>query len=217
MPFRKSPTLPLGPESKTKRTTLMTKRIFVLNGHPGEVSLSRSLSIAYAEAAERAGHQVRVTHLHDLMFDSDFGSGGYKSIKPLEPALDRVLDDLVWSDHVVLATPMWWGGIPAKLKGLFDRVLLPGRTFDTRQKSFGLPKPMLSGRTARVILTSDTKSWLLRFVYHNAILNQLRCQIFSFIGIKPTRFTQFADASHPSARTVARWLSDVRKLGTRAA
>ena len=134
----------------------------------------------------------------------------------MEPALEQVLEDLAWSEHVVLATPMWWGGIPAKLKGLFDRVLLPGRTFDTRKKTFGLPTPMLAGRTARVILTSDTKGWLLRFVYHNAILNQLRCQIFSFIGIKPTRFTQFANASHPSELTVARWLSDVRHLGANA-
>lgn len=195
----------------------MTKRVYVLNGHPGETSLSRSLSIAYAEAARKAGHDVRLTHLHDLAFDSDFGNGVYQSTKPLEPVLDQVLDDLTWSEHVVLATPMWWGGIPAKLKGLFDRILLPGRTFDTRKKSFGLPSPMLSGRTARVILTSDTKSWLLRFVYHNAILNQLRCQIFSFVGIKPTRFTQFSEASHPNENTVARWLSDVRQLGRKAA
>ncbi|MGX9355476.1 NAD(P)H-dependent oxidoreductase [Roseobacteraceae bacterium S113] len=195
----------------------MTKRIYILNGHPGKRSLSHSLAITYAEAAQKAGHEVRITHLYDLDFDSDFGSGGYQNTKPLEPALEQVLADLVWSEHVVLASPMWWGGIPAKLKGLFDRVLLPGRTFDTRKKSFGLPMPMLRGRTARVILTSDTKSWLLRFVYHNAILNQLRCQIFSFVGIKPTRFTQFADASHPSEQTVTKWLSAVRHLGTKAA
>ena len=195
----------------------MHKRIYVLTGHPGEKSLSRSLSLAYAAAAESAGHEVRITHLHDLTFDSDFGNGGYGQTKPLEPALDKVLEDLAWSEHVVLATPMWWGGVPAKLKGLFDRVLLPGRTFDTRKTSFGLPSPMLGGRTARVLLTSDTKSWLLRFVYHNAILNQLRCQIFSFIGIKPTRFTQFAEASHPSEHNVRRWISDVRKLGSKAA
>ena len=94
----------------------MTKRIYVLNGHPGETSLSRSLSLAYAEAAQTAGHEVRVTHLHDLSFDSDFGNGGYQNTKPLEPALDQVLEDLAWSEHVVLATPMWWGGIPAKLR-----------------------------------------------------------------------------------------------------
>lgn len=195
----------------------MSKRIFILNGHPGATSLSRSLALSYAEAAEEAGHQVRITHLPDLTFDSDFGAGGYQTLKPLEPALDGVLRDIEWSDHVVLATPMWWGGLPAKLKGLFDRALLPGRAFDTRSRRFGLPRPMFTGRTARVLLTSDTQSWLLRLVYHNAILTQLRCQIFSFIGIKPTRVTQFAEASHPDARTVAAWQAHVRKLGLKAA
>lgn len=195
----------------------MSKRIFVLNGHPGKTSLSRSLAVAYGNAATEAGHDVRISHLSDLAFDIDFGEGGYRTTKPLEPALEGLLQDMAWSEHVVLTTPMWWGGVPAKLKGLFDRVLLPGRTFDTRTQRFGLPTPLLSGRTARVLLTSDTKSWLLRFVYHNAILNQLRCQIFGFIGIKPMRVTQFANASHPSADTVTRWLSEARKLGTSAA
>lgn len=160
---------------------------------------------------------MRVAHLHDMTFDSDFGTGGYQDTKPLEPILEQVLDDMAWSEHLVLTTPMWWGGVPGKLKGLFDRILLPGRTFDTRVRKFGLPRPLLSGRTARVLLTSDTQSWLLRFVYHNAILTQLRCQIFRFIGIKPTRVTQFSEASHPELQTVERWLSQARQLGAKAA
>lgn len=195
----------------------MTKRIFILNGHPGATSLSRALALSYAEGAVQAGHEVRIAHLPDLSFDSDFGEGGYKTLKPLEPALDGVLRDIAWSEHVVLATPMWWGGLPAKLKGLFDRALLPGRAFDTRSRRFGLPRPMFAGRTGRVLLTSDTQSWLLRLVYHNAILTQLRCQIFGFVGIKPTRVSQFAEASHPSRSTISRWQDQVRKLGLKAA
>ena len=34
------------------------------------------------------------------------------------------LDSLTWAEHVVLILPMWWGGLPAKTKGLFDRTLL---------------------------------------------------------------------------------------------
>jgi putative NADPH-quinone reductase len=195
----------------------MPKRIFIINGHPGETSLSRSLVDQYFKSAVHSGHDVRVVHLKELSFDSDFGEGGYKSLKPLEPALEQVMSGLEWSEHIVLATPMWWGGIPAKLKGLFDRILLPGHSFNPRKLKYGLPEPLLKGRTARVILTSDTESWLLRLVYHNAIINQLRCQIFSFIGVKPTRFTQFAPASHPTERNLEKWFSEVRHLGAIAA
>ncbi len=190
------------------------KRIYILNGHPAKNSLSKILAENYAQAARHAGHDVRITHLHDLNFDCDFGFGGYEKIKPLEPALEQVLQDLVWSEHFVLTTPMWWGGLPAKLKGLIDRTFLPGRVFDTHRIKFGLPSPLLSGRSARVIMTSDTPSWFMRLIYKNALLWQLRRQILGFIGIKPSRFSYFAVASHPQHHSVERWIDQVKKLGS---
>ena len=194
------------------------KRIYVLNGHPAQSSLNRTLAETYATAAQAAGHDVRITHLHDLAFDPDYGFAGYTNQKPLEPELEQVLQDIEWSEHVVLTTPMWWGGLPAKLKGLFDRALLPGRTFDTRKTDWmGMPTPMLTGRTGRVIVTSDTPGWFMRWVYHNAMLRQLRDQILGFIGIKPARITLFSGASHPKPGAVARWLREVQGIGAMAA
>ena len=192
------------------------KRIYVLNGHPAATSLSRTFAEIYALAARGAGHEVRLTHLHDLAFDSDFSFGGYTQLKPLEPDLEQVLADMAWSEHFVLATPMWWGGLPAKLKGLIDRAFLPGRTFDTHDMKFGLPAPMLGGRSARVILTSDTPGWFMRLAYKNALLWQLRRQILGFVGFKPSRFTHFSMASHVKSAVLGRWTEQVRKIGASA-
>ncbi len=52
---------------------MQTKRIFILDGHPAGASLSRALAEKYADEARNAGHAVRLTHLHELAFDSDFG------------------------------------------------------------------------------------------------------------------------------------------------
>ena len=193
------------------------KRIFVLNGHPAETSLTGALAAAYVEAARAAGHEVRETRLHDLDFDMDYGVGGYENVKPLEPGLEAVLDDIEWAEHVVLAAPLWWGGVPAKLKGLFDRALLPGRAFNTRETDWmGMPTPMLTGRTGRVIMTSDTPNWFQRLVYRHAMLRQVRDQILGFVGIKPARFTHFTGASHPEPASVEKWVSTVRGFGTAA-
>lgn len=195
---------------------MTNKRIYILNGHPAEVSLSRSLAETYAEAAVAAGHEVRITHLHDLSFDSDFGYGGYSKKKPLEPALEKVLEDIEWSEHVVLTSPMWWGGLPAKLKGLIDRSFLPGRAFDTQVKNGAMPKPMLTGRSARIILTSDTPGWFMCLVYKNALMRQLRHQILGFVGIKPSRFSYFSAASHPKPGVVDGWIANIKKIGASA-
>lgn len=194
------------------------KKILILDGHPAESSLSRTFAQTYADAARDKGHDVRLVHLSDLQFDHDFGQGNYHDFKPLEPVLEKVLQDFEWSEHLVLTTPMWWGGLPAKLKGLIDRMFIPGRTFDTRNTTkIGFPAPMLTGRTARVILTSDTPGWFMRLIYRQALIRQVRDQILGFVGFKPTRFTYFAGASYPKPGSVDRWVSKVAKIGAAAA
>lgn len=194
----------------------MTKRILILNGHPAAASLSKTFASEYADAAKEAGHHVKTVNIHDLEFDSDFGFGGYRETKPLESDLERLLSDFEWSEHLVLLSPMWWGGVPAKLKGLFDRTLLPGRAFDTRNKKGAFPAPMLEGRTARVILTSDTPDWFFRWVYRGALWVQLKHQILGFIGFKPAKLTHFVNASHPKSKVVRKWIKSVRMLGAKA-
>lgn len=197
---------------------MSARKILILNGHPGETSLSKSLCDAYRKAAEAAGHEVRNQDLSQMHFDPDFGDGGYTSNKPLEPDLEVFLKDLEWCEHVVMAAPLWWGAVPAKLKGLFDRALLPGRTFDTRNSNFlGLPAPMLTGKTARVLLTSDTPALFLWLFYGNAVKKFISRQILGFVGIKPTRFTTFAPATDASDSKVQSWLRQVSALGGKAA
>ena len=191
---------------------MSAKRILVLDGHPASGSLSRQMAQSYARAAEAAGHKVRLLLLSEMAFDPDYGFAGYKQHKPLEPDLEQFLSDLEWCDHFVFATPMWWGGLPAKLKGLFDRTFLPGRTFDSRGK--GLPKPLLTGRSAQVILTSDSPWWYFRFLLHRPLYWQIKRQILGFVGFKPVRVVHFAQASHAGEGQVARWLDQVRALAT---
>ena len=194
------------------------KKILVLNGHPGHNSLSRTFAETYAESAWGAGHEVRLHHLSEMAFDMDFGQGSYKNWKPLEPELEEFMSDLEWSTHIVVTLPMWWGGLPAKLKALFDRSFVPGRAFDPRNPNrMGLPAPLLGGRTARVIMTSDTPGWILRWIYNRGIIHQINKQILGFVGIKPTRHTYFSPASDAEGPTVEDWIAKVARLGMAAA
>lgn len=194
------------------------KKILVLNGHPAESSLSRTFAETYAEHAWNAGHEVRLHQLPEMAFDMDFGQGNYRDWKPLEPELEAFMADLEWSTHIVVTLPMWWGGLPAKLKALFDRAFVPGRAFDPRNPTrMGLPSPLLKGKTARVIMTSDTYGWALRLIYQSSIVHQINKQILGFVGIKPTRHTHFAPATDASEGTVEGWIARVAQLGARAA
>ncbi|MEM9782020.1 MAG: NAD(P)H-dependent oxidoreductase [Pseudomonadota bacterium] len=192
----------------------MPGRIFILNGHPGPSSITRQAVARYAASAEAAGHEVRVSQLADLSFDPDRGVAGYGEAKPLELVLEEALGNLEWCSHFVLAFPLWWGGLPAKLKGWIDRVFVPGRTFTTEKTTLlGLPAPLLTGRSARVVITSDTPRSFLWLAYGDAILRQLRGQILGFVGFKPVRITFFAPASDPKPGAVDRLLAEMEQLG----
>lgn len=193
-----------------------SRKILVLDGHPAERSLSRLFAETYKKAARTAGYEVRLTHLSGMSFDIDFGQGNYASFKPLEPVLQTFMDDVQWADHMVIVAPMWWGGLPAKTKGLFDRAFVPGLAFNPRIKKLGMPTPMLGGRTGRLIITSDTPHWFLRLVYRSAILHMLHGQLLKFVGIKPRKPLWFSGASEADKGTIARWVSQVEKIAAQA-
>lgn len=195
----------------------MPARIFILDGHPGQNSIARQATERYAAAARAAGHEVRLSRLCGLTFDTDRGVAGYDNAKPLEPVLEEALGNLEWCTHFVLAFPLWWGGFPAKLKGWIDRVLVPGRTFTTEKTTaIGLPAPLLTGRSARVLITSDTPRSFLWVAYGDAILRQLRGQVLGFVGFKPVRITFFAPASDPKPGAVDKLLARMDRLGRAA-
>lgn len=167
--------------------------------------------------AEAAGHQIRTATLSQMAFDPDFGQASFHSAPALEPDLETFREDLLWADHVVLVAPMWWGGLPARTKGLFDRILLPGFDFDPRQRRMGAPTPLLSGRTAHFMLTSDTPAWAFWLMDGRALKQQVHRQILSFVGLKPVRHTHFSPVEHSTPERRARWLADTRLLGSRPA
>jgi len=191
------------------------RRIVVLNAHPAAASFSAGLADAYEHGAVAAGHVVRRHNLHEMAFDDDFGQASFKGARPLEPSLLAFMESLHWSQQIVLVTPMWWGGLPARAKGLFDRAFLPGTAFDPRQKTMGLPKPLLAGRGARLILTSDTPWWAFSLLYRSAVRHQVANQIFGYVGVKPTRFTHLSPVEHSTPEIRAGWLRDVGALGRR--
>ena len=46
--------------------------------------------------------------------------------KAIADALAAAQEAIAQADHLVFSFPVWWGGLPAKMKGFFDRVFLPG-------------------------------------------------------------------------------------------
>ncbi|PIE10698.1 MAG: oxidoreductase [Rhodobacterales bacterium] len=191
----------------------MTRKILILNGHPKPGAFCDALAKAAAEGA--TGSDLRQVALCDLRFDPNLRMG-YDTVQELEPDLEALWRDLEWCDHLILVHPLWWGSAPALLKGAFDRLLLPGRAY-LYEDGKPLPKKLLEGRTANVILTADTPGWYFRLVYRRAWLQILRKQILGFCGIRIRNVLYLASIRGSTAPRRARMLEKARALGRRAA
>src|SRR3990167_5581784 len=125
-------------------------RIFILIGHPDKESFNKQLAESYAEGAREKGHEVKLTCLSDISFDPILHKG-YKEIQELEPDLKKIQEDIRWCEHFVILYPSWWSTMPAILKGLIDRVWLPGFAFRFPQKGY-MWQRLLKGRSATMFV-----------------------------------------------------------------
>ncbi|SNY93628.1 Putative NADPH-quinone reductase (modulator of drug activity B) [Cohaesibacter sp. ES.047] len=189
--------------------------ILILNGHPAGSSLSKGIADRYEQKAQNAGYHVARFNLADMQFNSDFGQATYKNAPKLEADLQAFWDALEKCDHFVLTHPLWWGGMPAKLKGLFDRILLPGRAF-AQQKGAPLPKKLLTNKTAHVFITSDTPNWYFKLFLGAAIAKQIKKQILGYVGFSPVQVTNFATTKASTAQVREKWLTKVGKFAQTA-
>lgn len=187
--------------SLTKWTIMTT---LVIDGHPNPDSLCAAIAIRYADAHPEAV----LLALRDLTFDQNMRFG-YTRRQELEPDLQAAWQSLLEADHVVVVTPVWWGSVPALLKGFFDRLLLPKRAY--RMKSSGLPEGMLTGRTGRLIVTTDSPWWYLRLVGDTTV-RHVRQTTLRFCGIAPVRATRLGPVKGSTSEVRARWLTKVERL-----
>jgi NAD(P)H dehydrogenase (quinone) len=106
----------------------MKKKILVINGHPNSESFNFGIAAAYKAGAEESGAEVRSINIADLNFNPNL-QFGYRKRTELEPDLLHAWEQILWADHLVWIHPVWWGGIPAIMKGFIDRLFLPGFCF----------------------------------------------------------------------------------------
>jgi len=194
------------------------KRTLVLDGHPDPYSLTAALAREYAAGANGPDkdpdkdpdkHPVVLLSLRDLGIDPDLHRG-YSTSQVVEPDLVRARELIEWSEHITVLTPVWWGSVPALLKGFLDRTLVIGWAF--RYQDNGRPEGLLGGRTGRVIVTSDSPRWYLPLVGDTTV-KQVKGRTLEFCGVSPVRVTRFADVRNASDERRARWLEDARGLG----
>ena len=188
------------------------KKILVFLGNPSTDSYSGRLADAYEDGARSSGFEVERINIGDLKFDPILHLG-YKEIQHLEPDLLMVQEKIKWAEHIVLVYPNWWCSMPALLKGMFDRIWLPGFAFNFDKETRKLIK-RLKGKTARVIIVAGTHSPFRTWWKFGDYTNEIEHGIFGFSGIY-TKVKPYGPSEKVSSDVLDDWVAQVKTLGSK--
>ncbi|MEJ5106332.1 NAD(P)H-dependent oxidoreductase [Chryseobacterium sp. MYb328] len=187
------------------------KKIAIINGHPNKESFNFGVAEAYKNGAIEAGAEIKEITIAELKFNPNL-QFGYQKRMELEPDLLNAWEIIQWADHLVWVHPVWWGGLPALMKGFIDRLFLPGFAYKYRENSLWWDK-LLAGKTAHIITTIDQPGWYYRFMYGRPSVNQLKKSTLEFCGIKPVKVTYLGIIRTSNEEQRRKWLDKVAELG----
>lgn len=188
----------------------MAKKILVLLGHPQSDSFCGALAEAYGRGAAATGHEVRSLRIGDLVFEP-VRRHRYEADGDPAPDIEQAREVIRWAEHVVLIYPLWLGDMPALLKGFLEQVLVPG--FAAEFATAGrMPKKLLTGRSARVIVTMAMPALAYRLFYCAHSFRSLKRNILHFCGIAPVHAT-FIGGVDSGAKYRQPWPDRIEALG----
>ena len=188
------------------------KKILVINGHPNKESFNAVIAQSYIKSALEAGSEVRYIAIGELDFNPNL-QFGYRQRMELEPDLLKALEDIQWSEHQVWIHPLWWLGMPAIMKGFFDRAFLPGIAFKSDKE--GANEGLLNGRTGRIITTAgDLSLDVYEDIYASSGLVQLKKGILGYCGISSIQDSFIGPLDKLNESDRRKWIVEIENLAT---
>jgi putative NADPH-quinone reductase len=181
-------------------------KVLLVQCHPLKASLCHHLGERAEAILASFGHELRVLDLYDRAFEPALTAAeraAYYAAGDIS-AVAAEAADLLWAEGLVIIFPTWWYGMPALLKGWFDRIFAPGVAYD---HGAGLKaiRPRLHGlRRALVVTTLGSPWWVDWLVMHRPVRRILKTGVFGLCAPN-CRFEMlsFYSAEAASPRRVA--------------
>ncbi|MEK7869163.1 MAG: NAD(P)H-dependent oxidoreductase [Nitrospirota bacterium] len=191
----------------------MAKHIAIIQGHPDFTvrHFCHALADEYAKGAEDGGHDVMRIDVATLDVPLLRTKQDFEKGRPPE-AIKRAQDIVAWADHLVIIYPLWLGSMPALLKGFLEQLLRPGFAFEY-QKPGGMAKKLLTGKSARIVVTMGMPAFVYRWIFFAHSLKSLKRNTLWFCGIGPVKSTIIGSIDGLTDRQRADWLDEMRGLG----
>lgn len=142
-------------------------RILVIFAHPVETSFGAVVNQRVIMSLCGQGHEVRGLDLYDCGFEPVLTRHellAYFEVGDHRKPLDDHISLIKWAEGMIFVYPTWWYGLPAILKGWFDRVWLPKIAFELSDTHLTRSHLMRNIRLLGGISTYGASWWWTRWV-----------------------------------------------------
>ena len=184
--------------------------------HPKRESFVQSIAKAYADALRMQGHTVVVRDLYRARFDPALNEADLAGADKGRVATPVRREQRYISEAGAIAFffPLWWGYMPAMMKGYVDRVFSRGFAYDVGVDEMA---PLLAGKKALVFTSSGAPmAELRRSKQWQAMGIMLKNHFLALCGIELLEHVHFASiAPGISEQTFGKHLSQVRDAADR--
>lgn len=189
--------------------------IALLDAHPDpdRQHYINALCDAYARGAMRGGHDLARINLSDMDFPILRRPGDWKNGPP--PGFEAARAAFDAAEHVVIAFPLWLGGMPALLRGFFEQLTAGGFGIAPAADGKGWTQKF-KGKSARLIVTMGMPALIYQTIFSSHGVKVLERNILGFAGMGPIRETLIGMVEAKSPLQRQRCLQRVEKLGEAA-
>ncbi len=190
----------------------MARNIVVIDGHPdpsGE-RYCHALAQAYVEGARSGGHDASLITLAECDVGFLCSQAEWREAEP-GPDIRKAQEAIGAADHLVVIYPLWLGSMPALVKAFFEQAFRPG--FAVTRGEMSLNPGLLTGKSARVVVTMGMPALVYRWFFLAHSLKSLERNILKFAGLKPIRETLIGGVESIGDGKRKAWLETLRQFG----
>lgn len=133
--------------------------ITIVYCHPLDKSFNHAILQAICDRLTDEGKEYDVINLYGENFNpvlDSVGLGLYSKGATEDESVKRYQQALQQTQHLIFIFPIWWGMMPAMLKGFIDKVFQKGIVYDTTPE--GALMPCLSIPKTTLVTTSEESS-----------------------------------------------------------
>jgi len=190
-------------------------RVVIIEGHPDvrENRFGHALAAAYARGAVEGGHEVRRIEVSRIDFPLlRTKDDGENAAAPT--SMRAAQADIAWAEHLGILFPLWLGSMPGLLKAFLEQVLRPG--FAMKLESGGSWTKLLTGKSARIVVTMGMPAFIYRWYFRAHSLKSLKRSVLRFVGVTPISETLIGSIETCGDARRRKWLQRLYHLGRAA-